>query len=67
MLVTLQPISKRGKDRINQHGDIFELLEKGSNNGGQLNHILVESLNKTWCGEKWMGWFELEKEVRIIN
>lgn len=66
MKVKLKPISKRAKDRVNQHGDTFELVKDApkSNCGHQ---ILVESLNNTWRGAKWMGWFEVGKDVTILS
>jgi len=60
MKVKLKPISKRAKDRINQHGETFDLINEG------FNIILVKSLNNTWKNEKWMGWFDLSKDVQII-
>lgn len=62
--IKLKGISKRGKERIKSHGDTFILKEQG------LECILVESLNLTWRGEKWLGWFDLmegRKEVEIIK
>lgn len=68
MLVQLNPISKRAKDRVNQHGKIFRLKQKGNAPllQGNDNSILVESLNDTWRGQKWLGWFEVDKDVEII-
>ena len=60
MLVTFKPISHRAKNRINLHGEVFELKQKGRFHGE--NVILVESLEATWhqvprIKQKWSGWF----------
>ena len=71
MKIRLKPISKRGKDRINEHGDTFELIkedvDKNKDHDGLPDRILVESLNNTCRGEKWLGWFELDKDVKIVS
>lgn len=51
MFVLISPKTKRAKDRCKQHGNIM-LFKKEV--GGR---ILVESLDNTWKGERWMGWF----------
>lgn len=65
MQIKLKAFSKRAKDRINQHGEIFRLIQKNKFN----DFILVESLNNTFNKntEKWLGWFEVDKDVEIIN
>ncbi len=65
MQVTLKGISKRGKERIKQHGDTFCLLKTIP---PVKNRILVESLNRTFNKgtEFWLGEFQLGIEVDII-
>lgn len=65
MQVKLKGLSRRGKTRISEHGDTFRLVREDV--GGTIHIILVESLKNTWRGEKWLGWFEIGKEVEIID
>jgi len=62
--IKLKGITLRGKNRIATHGNTFVFKQKG------LDCILVESLENTWRGEKWLGWFDLmegRKEVEILK
>lgn len=71
MQVKLKGISKRGKDRINEHGETFQLIDSKTKNftdsNKKGNDILVQSLNNTWRGQKWLGWLEIGRDVEIIN
>ena len=71
MQIKLKGISKRGKNRINEHGENFELIkediDKNKDHDGLPDRILVQSLNNTWRGQKWLGWLEIGKEVEIID
>ena len=57
MKIKLFPKTHKAKNRINEHGDIMELLHKNPYD----KTILVKSLNHTFNGltgkEHWMGWF----------
>jgi hypothetical protein len=66
MKVQLKPISKRAKDRVNQHGDTFTIVEQ-EDVGGSIHAILVQSLDNTWRGGKWLGWFGVGKDVEIVT
>lgn len=67
MNIKLKGISKRGKERIKEHGDEFVLKQAMPNSSSKGNEILVESLDNTWRGEKWLGWFEVGKDVEIVR
>lgn len=78
MQIKLKGISKRGRDRINQHGDTFNLVQLNEAIPGEKHDIiLVESLNNTFAIKDkktknktfltWLGWFEVGKEVEIIK
>jgi hypothetical protein len=58
-IVTIQPTSKRAKERTKLHGKDMELELSGLYNG--VPAIMVKSLEKTWrCGGEdhhWGGWF----------
>ena len=58
--ITLKGISKRGKERVKQHGPTFHLLKHDK------DKILVQSQEKTFSNmgrkEHWLGWFN-QKEV----
>jgi hypothetical protein len=53
--VILEAISSRAKNRIREHGSEMRLLEE------RVDKVLVESLDLTWRGQKWMGWFTKEE------
>lgn len=55
MKVKIKPLTKRAKDRVQQHGEIMRFVRRGATG------VLVESLNNTWRGEKWLGWFSAEE------
>jgi hypothetical protein len=57
--VKITAISKRAKDRVQQHGEYMILVR--ANQG----KVLLRSERKTWRGEFWMGWFENGSEVKI--
>ncbi len=59
-IVTLVPLTKRAKERVEQHGDRMKLVKT------MLGNILVESLNPTWRGQNWLGWFS-DSEVKVIH
>lgn len=59
--VKVMPITKRAKDRVNQHGEYMFLCSASARDG----KVLLRSERKTWRGEFWKGWFELDVEVRI--
>lgn len=59
--IKLKGISKRGKDRLHQHGNILTLVKQDG------NEILVKSLNPTCKGDRWLGWFALNKDVEKIE
>jgi hypothetical protein len=61
-IITLKGISKRGKARVNEHGEQFKVVQVQA-----APHILVESLGNTWRGEKWLGWLELDVEVKLLD
>ena len=62
MRIEIVPKSKRAKDRIAQHGRIMELREQ------EEGKFLVESLEATWSGMKWVGWFtEQEATFRKLD
>jgi hypothetical protein len=73
MKVKLKPLSARAKNRINEHGDTFILIEKRG------EAICVESLKDTFSiwdsitdfkiKTTWLGWFNLgeTKDVDIIE
>ena len=58
MKVKIIPKCRRAKNRINEHGDIMHVVQKGVHEG--IPAILVESLEKTWGGDDykqvWIGW-----------
>lgn len=62
MLVKIIPLSQRSHNRVNEHGEKMLLI---------INHpdrFLVESLDKTWGGQKWLGWFDkTEAEFEEAN
>lgn len=53
--VILIPTSQRAKNRINEHGPEMLLLKEED------DKFLVQSLEDTFKGEKWMGWFTKEE------
>lgn len=59
--VNIIPISKRAKERVKQHGTIMLLKET------RHDRFLVESLDNTWHGQKWMGWFTYEEATYSLN
>ncbi len=65
--VTLVGLNHRGKNRVNTFGQNGQFNLKWKNE----NKIFVESLWDNFrIGEKlipWGGWFELDKEVRIVE
>lgn len=67
-LIKLKGLSRRGKTRISEHGDTFLLKEKEHFTISRFpDSILVESLNNTWRGEKWLGWLVVGRDVEILN
>lgn len=57
MTIKIIGLSQRGKNRITEHGDEFNVLFwNGSSD------IYLESLDR-----KWFGWFEIGTEIRIVN
>ncbi len=69
-LVTVSPISKRGKERIAQHGATFELIRTTLTDGQK--RILCQSLKHTASDghggkECWLGWFVVGIEVSVIS
>jgi len=65
MKIKLKGLTKRGIERIKQHGEIMKCLKNGEHKGQ--NAIFVESLNGTsYGGRKWCGWFTNE-EVQIVE
>jgi len=55
--VKILPKSKRASDRITQHGEVMmKEDEKG-------DMFFVRSLNKTFRGEEWAGWFNQKTEA----
>lgn len=67
MKVTLKPVSKRAKERINEHGAIFSFIKNGDEDSCLRNSILVESLEHTWRGQKWLGWFDVGTDVEVLD
>lgn len=57
LLITICPKNSRARNRQKEHGPIFRLIKE------DLTHFLVESLNPTWCGVQWTGWFKKETEA----
>lgn len=49
--VKLYPKSKRAKSRVFEHGEVMNLIRETNDS------FLLESLNDTCKGEKWLGWF----------
>jgi hypothetical protein len=49
--------SQRAKSRIREHGELMWLEQEKD------EKFLVRSLNKTWRGEEWLGWFELKTDA----
>lgn len=61
-LVKVIPKSKRSKERVMRHGAEMTVCRELP------NKVLLESLNDTWHGEKWKGWFtEEEATVQEID
>jgi hypothetical protein len=54
--VKVTPITKRAKDRVNQHGQYMILVK------AQQGMVLLRSERKTWRGEHWLGWFRNDGE-----
>ena len=59
MKIKIIPKCQRARNRIREHGEIMTLLGEGMFRSQSA--ILVESLDKTWSGEKWGGWFTSEE------
>jgi hypothetical protein len=57
MKVRVIPKSKRAEERVKAHGQVM-LLEQIKG-----DKFLVKSLNKTWRGEEWLGWFDTNTEA----
>lgn len=54
--VRILPKSQRAKNRVHEHGDIMllkELIPQAK--------FLVESLEDTWHGSRWSGWFTFKE------
>lgn len=51
--VRIKPKTQWAKNRVNEHGEIFEYIEVKN------KCLLAKSLGKTWNKntEHWMGWF----------
>jgi len=70
MNIVLTPISKRAKNRCNEHGTTFHLM-KIENRFGE-EWVLAESLENTWTlkpgvKQHWVGWFsESEANWEIV-
>jgi hypothetical protein len=54
MQILVTPKSQRAKNRVREHGDTFLLVQD------RTSKICVESLKKTWQGQKWLGWFTID-------
>lgn len=63
MKIKVVPTSRRAKNRVNEHGEIMELIEE------RPDKFLVKSLNKTWNKNTdfWMGWFNRENEAIFVG
>jgi hypothetical protein len=65
MKVRILAKRKRAKERVRSHGEIMELVDPmilgltGGNEGS--GRFLVRSLGKSWRGENWLGWFDLNE------
>jgi hypothetical protein len=51
MQVEIIPKSKRARETIEHHGKIMNLCDDRE------DKFLVQSLDETWNGMKWFGWF----------
>lgn len=54
-LVKIIPKSKRAKTRVKEPGPIMRAIKENAHN------IMVESLEQTWQGTTWLGWFTKEE------
>lgn len=58
-LIQIIPKSKRARNRIHEHGEVMELVERGTFQGQRA--IRVMSLRETWGSpgrkQNWHGWF----------
>lgn len=59
--VKIIPISQRAKSRVKEHGEYMIMFPDRTRNGKQL----FRSINKTWQKEYWLGWFEIDKDIKI--
>jgi hypothetical protein len=57
MLIQIIPKSIRAKNRTKEHGEVMCLTKETP------THFLVISLDNTWQGVQWMGWFNKETEA----
>ena len=60
MEITILPKSQRAKNRIKEHGSKMILIKELK------NKILVQSIEKTWRNQFWLGWFDNE-EADFLN
>jgi hypothetical protein len=61
--VKLRGISQRGKSRVHEHGEYMFVLPHRGRDGKHL----FRSERQTWHGEYWKGWFEIGKDVEIVE
>ena len=64
--ITIQPKTKRAKDRVRQHGNVMELLKCGTFDGKPA--VLVKSVKRTWAGNQhWKGWFTDDEVGSVVK
>jgi hypothetical protein len=64
--VQVKPLNKWAKNKVHQHGDIFEVRQDRG------HKILVFYLNDTFklkkdVWQKWCGWFDIGVDVEILE
>jgi len=63
--VKIIPKTQRAKNRVREHGDVFELVKSTG------DEVLLQSKGKTWRSspnskpEHWLGWFDIDSEIEI--
>ena len=54
-LVKIIPLCKRARNRVQEHGEVMELVKRGTFAGDKA--VLVRSLRCVSHGTGWWGWF----------
>ncbi len=62
-MINVEPISRRAKNRVREHGSTFRVRTTGIIGGMEddPNDILCVSMDGTWS-----GWFEVGVDIKIL-